>query len=212
MKKFTKAQVNKVKKLSAMIDVPKDFEKESDIPEVGKEYPESFETPKIILKNEEVQVEFFITFYKGNLDVIGTTNYKYNGSWYTFDRRGVENSFYMTTADESKVNYFVCGELITEESVNKMVEVQIAKCKEAVERLSNTLVVPQFGHHVTEERRKEIATKLKKGGCHTFAPSGFGTAHVVSMKRTRWSKPVKKEVSEFFGINAKLFCVDQDWD
>lgn len=108
----------------------------------------------------------------------------------TFDRRGVDDSFYVDDVD-------------TVETVNEKVKRQIEKVAESVSRLARSMSVPKWGFSVTPEQLDEIKAKLNKGQSHTFTPAGFGTGYVISKpgrKRNRWAKPAPQEIVDFFGV------------
>jgi len=208
--KHTKAKDVKVRKFFKSIVTPEGFEREERIPAVGGEYElwNEYSYPKLVIASDTVQVEFLVTFYQGKMEVTGTTNYKEGDGWYTFDRRGIENSFYMQEGLE--------GWQDPESDIRKggqaMLEAQIERAEKAIQRLTGMLTVPHFGHRISEEKRSEIAKKLKAGKSHMFTPGGFGTAWEVSTRQNRWAERVPVEVAKFFGVETQLYKLAHDYD
>jgi hypothetical protein len=110
----------------------------------------------------------------------------------TFDRRGVEDSFYVEPG-------------LDVEKTNAQVLRQIEKVAESVARMERSVAVPIWGFTVTPETLEEIKGKLTKGKTHTFTPAGFGTGYVLSKKRSRWSRLADPKINAFFGVGALYF-------
>jgi hypothetical protein len=95
---------------------------------------------------------------------------------------------------------------------NEMLEKQILRAWEAIERHKNYIKVPCLGYNVTEEELARIKTKLAKGETHTFTPAGMGIGHILcKRRRAEWDILAKAEIAEFFGFN-KLYMQPIDWD
>lgn len=119
--------------------------------------------------------------------ISGHTDFKGpNGAWFSFDRTGVDDSFYGCDADDP-------GEIIQK---------QISRCKEAFEKNKNQVQVPVIGFYITPERKAEIITLLTSGRFAQFMPSGFGTGYRLyrGPKRSQWDKVAPQEVCDFFGV------------
>ena len=121
-------------------------------------------------------MEIIISFYS-DADVGCETVYSAKGKRFTFDRLGVEASFYF-------------------ESVEKLPE-QIAEQRELVKqaqtRLANTssFNLGPVTLMLTPERLQQIVDTIKSGKTHTYMPSGFGTGYYFSTKasiRSRWDR------------------------
>ncbi len=118
----------------------------------------------------------------------GHTAYKdESGTWRTFDRRGVDDSFYLGAYGDNDVNL--------------VVQKQIERVASARERSKQMVQIPGFGFRIHQDQVEAVKKKLQSGGSHTFTPAGFGTGHRLSTKRTAsWSKPLPPETAEFFGV------------
>lgn len=218
--KYTEGQVKRLEKFFATIKTPEGYERTCEMPEANKEYGyhESFDVGNLNLKGEDVEVIFNASFYKNKLSITGTTNFKEGESWYTFDRRGIDDSFYMEQKSKKDIEWSKKNgwgydpECDIKNGGQLMLEQQIKRAKDRIAEMTGMLTVPHYGHRVTEERKEEIRKKILGRG-HTFAPSGMGTAYHVSTKKTsRWDSVVPAKVAKFFGIKQKLYAQHMDWD
>jgi hypothetical protein len=118
----------------------------------------------------------------------GHTLYKNaDGQWRTFDRRGVDDSFYLGAYGDN--------------DVNTVVQQQIERIANAKERLKQMLSIPGFGFSIHQDSYGPVKKKLQQGGTHTFTPSGFGIGHRISTnRRTSYSKPLPQETADFFDV------------
>jgi len=217
--KYTENQVKRLEKFFSTIKTPEGYERSCEMPEAGKKYGyhESFDVGNLSLKSESVEVIFRAGFYKNKLRITGTTNFKEGESWYTFDRRGIDDSFNMEQRSKKEIacdkkHGWYRPDTYTQNGGQKMLEQQIKRAEERIEEMKGKLTVPHYGHRISKERKEEIRKKILGRG-HTFAPSGMGIAYHVSTRRTsRWDSEVPAEVAKFFGINKKLYAQHQDWD
>lgn len=135
---------------------------------------------------------------KGTVCFYGTTGFKTEKGYYsTFDRIGVEDSFY-----GSDCKYPLIHELINE---------QFERIVKKRELLARVTTIPGLGWSVTPERKEAISQKLKAGKSETFLPSGFGTGKTISTRKTRGSVPALAETAAFFGVD-KLYVTRFDHD
>lgn len=116
----------------------------------------------------------------------------------SFDRTGVEDSFYVDADD-------------TLAAVNAKLQKQINRIAETRARLARSVTVPHYGYNLTPERLAEHQLTLRKGGRVQLAPAGFGTGHTFSMRPSRWAHPCRDDVNNFFGIGM-LFVETFDHD
>lgn len=123
----------------------------------------------------------------------GTTSFEVEGKgWLTFDRRGVESSFYW-----QKWDYPGAEEVIIE---NVMRE-QVKRVADRREYYKSAIVVPQIGFTVSPEGKVALIADIKKIGFRNFMPSGFGTGYTISTKHVRFSNRAKPELEEFIGVS-----------
>lgn len=128
----------------------------------------------------------------------GSTCYKEDdGSWRTFDRLGIDSSFYIGGYGSDKID------------VVATVEQQLKRIDEAKERSKKMVPIPGFGYSLHQDVLEEVKKKIQKGGSHTFTPSGFGTGHILSAKRGRYCTQLSAETAKFFGVAA---IYDQTFD
>lgn len=129
-----------------------------------------------------------------------TTFYTSKGRM-TFDRRGVDDSFYVTNRDDV-------------ESVNATIAAQIARVAESRARLATCLTMPKYGYNVTPEILERDRDLLKRGLVARYAPAGFGTGHFFARSRNRVSRyavRADKTVEDFFAVGP-LFVETFDHD
>ncbi len=132
--------------------------------------------------------------FRGTLEDIaasGHTCYKNEaGSWLSFDRRGVEDSFYLGDYSPSV------------EELPTVIQEQLERIAKSKETSKKMLSIPGFGFRIHQDNLEAVKKKLQTGGSHSFTPSGFGTGHVLRAKKTRYSKQLSAETAAFFGVPA----------
>lgn len=130
----------------------------------------------------------------------GHTSFDTSKGRMTFDRHGVEDSFYVEADD-------------TVETVNAKIVEQIQKVTLSRERLARSLTMPDYGYNLTPERLEKERDTLRRGGVARFAPSGFGTGHLISTKpRGRYNcVRASQALIDFFGVGV-LFVETFDHD
>lgn len=125
----------------------------------------------------------------------------------TFDRTGVEDSFYVN--NPAKVTWVNEVDPIAEanEEIRRVIEERIP---EARERLARSEAVPTIPFTVTPEVKQRITEELLAGRRHSFVPSGFGTGYTLTAHREPYSKP-NAELALFFGV-AEVWVSEFDAD
>jgi len=162
----------------------------------------------IVLKSDSVIIVFCIEervdfrTKKSHVSYSGHTNFKSSKGWRSFDRLGVEDSFYSPYEAKTLKDMTDPSQVIAEQCdrVVKFLEVDARR-----------LDIPGIPYRVTPESRAEYTKQLKQGRSITFTPSGFGTGLRVSTKRSRYSKPMPVETAQFFDCPA-LFVETFDHD
>jgi len=129
----------------------------------------------------------------------GHTTFKTTKGDYSFDRRGVDDSFYLKLTDGP------------EEFLATFRE-QLKKIEATRARHANAVTVPGFSALVSPEQKTEIIEKLRSGKAHEFRPAGFGTGYKLSLRQhSRWDKRAKPETEAFFGVSP-IFIEETDCD
>jgi hypothetical protein len=95
-----------------------------------------------------------------------TTNYKAKGKEFTFDRYGVDDSFYFET--------------ITKLPQQVQEQRERVKASQARLALTESFDMGPIRLMLSPEALAAIVTKLKEGKTHTYHPSGFGTGYYFS--------------------------------
>ncbi len=128
----------------------------------------------------------------------GTTQFKTERGWLSFDRRGVSDSF-ASPYD---------GPLPDPAQV---VAEQLQRVEKFREEDADRIDVPGIGHRITPRMREEYSAQLRAGKTIAFIPSGFGTGLRYSVKKARWATPAAPALAAFFGV-PKLYCETVDCD
>lgn len=191
MEVLKRKEATELKKMASKFPVPEGF---------TTEWRENYDyngTTAFVMKKEKDGVEFI--FRPGGP---GTCKFKIGDGWRTFDRCGVDDSFYWKPL-------FKGDEVNLEETFEELFK-RIAKSRE----FSLTAIsVPEIGHSVSPERLTTLKAELNKNGFISFHPSGFGTGYNVTKKTTRryGVKRATKALEDFFGV-APLFIETFDCD
>ena len=106
-----------------------------------------------------------------------TTQYMAKGKTFSFDRLGVEDSFYFESVEK-------LPEQITQQR-------QRVKEAQAHLALTSSFNLGPVTLMLTPQRLQQIVDTIKSGKTHTYMPSGFGTGYYFSTKasiRSRWDR------------------------
>jgi hypothetical protein len=125
---------------------------------------------------------YTLTSPDGGIEIIfrtggcGTTKFRVGDKWYTFDRHGVDSSFYwldwgLSEAKKKKKTL----------DIGKIIAEQIARVQDRLLFHAGALDVPEIGHKIAPERKGVLTAALKSEGHITFTPSGFGTGYTVAI-------------------------------
>jgi hypothetical protein len=168
-------------------------------------YGVTFEYTNRVLTHEEFKVKFIFKT-GGN----GTTEYWYEpagktGFWASFDRTGVEDSFYWTG----------WGKDAKPHTPAEMIETfkdHIERIKKQREYAKTAISVPQIGFTISPDRKEKDIAQLKAGKYVQFIPSGFGTGYTITRKPMySYSKRAAKPLEDFYGVSP-LYISTMDCD
>jgi hypothetical protein len=127
----------------------------------------------------------------------GHTKYTHKGGHYSFDRCGVEDSFY--NGHDFNID------------PNTQVTEQLARIDEARTRIDNCVSIPVIGRLINkdtlEQARKEFQTRKKAS--YSSYPSGFGMAYHFMKQQDRWSKRADEKIEKFFGYSPLYVRQDE---
>lgn len=144
-------------------------------------------------------MEIKMTFYdKGNPHC--TTVYKAHGTSFSFDRLGVEDSFYFESLDK----------------LHKQFNQQIDRVREAQQRLakSKRMNLGPVTLFMTQESIDAMVAKLKKGETYCYFPSGFGTGYnfTIRFRKQRYQENIKAsyELEQLVGQRVFISSFDAD--
>ena len=105
------------------------------------------------------------------VDIDGTVAFNRGDGWRSFDRVGVESSFYWDTTDDV--------------SLEDTLAAQIARGVKARDDSRTRHEVPGTTFQLTDERLAELKQQLADFGRCSLTPSGFGTGFTFSTARPR---------------------------
>jgi hypothetical protein len=179
-----------VKKFMDALAIPEGFTKTFGTEDYSWGKEKVLHPSVIFTKGTDIEIKIVITsptdkYMAGS----GHTSFNTKLGRRTFDRRGVEDSFYVEPG-------------LDVEKTNAQILRQIEKVAESVARMERSKAIPVLGFTVTPEAFEEIKAKLAKGKSHTFTPAGFGTGYVISKKRSRFARFCDQQVIDFFGVGA----------
>lgn len=170
-------------------------------PELKKETFGQDEYESVILENQDGSVWLEVKPFSDKC-IDGSTCFRTKNGVRTFDRRGVDSSFYLTDWD---------GKVYSNEKIKETLEEQLSRALKAIAKQSQSAVVPGLpgDFTLTPDELVNKRKELEKLGYTKFTPAGFGTGYIVQKKKTRWSSPAKKELIEFFGMGSLYI---ETWD
>jgi hypothetical protein len=113
-----------------------------------------------------------------------------SGFWASFDRRGVSDSFYLGAYGD------------TAGDIERVIQEQIALVGRSREASKHMVSIPGFSYRVHQDNLEAMKKRIQSGASQTFTPSGFGTGHRLSTRRSRYSKQMPAETAAFFGVDA----------
>ena len=146
----------------------------------------------LVLSNPTTEVKFTFRPWGD-----GTTSFNTPRGWATFDRVGVEPSFYWR-------DWAIGGageKSLTPEKMAEVFAEQLKRIAEARKYYETAISVPQIGFTTSPERLARDKATLAKGGALTFTPSGFGTGYTVARRPSRFATRAKPELEAFFGFS-----------
>lgn len=129
-----------------------------------------------------------------------TTNYKAKGKEFTFDRYGVDDSFYYEGL----------------RALPKQIEEQRERVKTSQARLALTesFDMGPVRLMLSPEALQAIVDKLKSGKTHTYHPAGFGTGYYFSTNpkiKRRWDTAKASAALEKL-VGARVYVSSYDAD
>jgi len=150
-----------------------------------------------VLKNDALEIELRFDQHGA-----GHTNFIADGTSMTFDRLGIEDSFYWLPWGERDDGDY---------DLNHIVAAQLDRIAEFL-AVSDTLIpVPGLPYSVAPDKLERMKNTLAEGGSVTLSPAGMGTAHRLTTRRTRDAKYASKALRDFF-VCDELFVSTIDWD
>lgn len=119
----------------------------------------------------------------------------------TFDRYGVEDSFYVDNPGKWGDGRDPIAQ--ANEEIRRVIEERIP---EALERLARSEQLPDIPFSVTPEQKRAVTDRLKLGRGYDFVPAGMGTGYTL----TTW-QPARDPYAKRSPELAKFFDVPDVW-
>ncbi len=115
------------------------------------------------------------------------------GDWYTFDRRGIEDSFTV-----GKYGYA---------SFEEAVEGQLVRVNEHLARVESEggkVSIPGIGFFITQKRKTDLTAQLKAKGHISLHPAGMGTGYFLTTRKNGdpYCRPATSELKKFFDVKT----------
>lgn len=174
----------------------------------------------ILLKNEAQNVKIHLNYdvRRRNkkkdqyVSFDGHTSFLIGDSWSTFDRYGVEDSFYLKPVG------IVVRSKWDNQDLNVAVAEQMARITERREKLAAAggfISIPDLGFRVVRARLDEMTAALKAGKGTSLSPSGFGRGYFLKANIGRgylgqW-KRASEELKKFFSVDS-LYYMETEHD
>lgn len=161
-------------------------------------------THNLELVSENIRIIFSVSVDdQGALMVDGETLYRANDTWYTFSRRGIEDSFYSPW-----------GKCASDWCADETILEQIERAeKRIVKAIGNGPTQIVFGSITVSETgiKKHLAEFAAKGTTF-FSPAGMGIARKITKTFQQWSHPLRDCDRKILGIVGPAWVTDVDWD
>jgi hypothetical protein len=145
-------------------------------------------------------VEILLEFFGDSTSPMCTTNYKAHGRTFTFNRLGVEDSFYYETLAKLPEQFAE--------------QVERAKERQAVLVKSQRVDLGPVALFMTDEAKQAMVDKLKRGETYCYFPSGFGTGYnfTISFRRERFPENIKASYELERLVGQRVFVSSFDAD
>ena len=120
----------------------------------------------------------------------GETQFNTAKGWRTFDRTGVEDSFYwkvLYKGDKPK-------------PFDEILKEQLERIVKSREYATSAISIPGIPFTVSPEGLTKLKEDLKTKGSRSFMPSGFGTGYVLYTRRVAHCRVAPKELVDFLGV------------
>lgn len=137
----------------------------------------------------------------------GTTKFRVGDKWYSFDRAGVDDSFYWKHCWERELN-----EHKKPVDLAAVIREQLERVKDRKAFHERAIDVPEIGFRIDPAKKAGLIEKLRDPAGHiTFTPSGFGTGYTIARFNhvtangtkiagfARWRR-VSNALEDFFGV------------
>lgn len=159
---------------------------------------------QLSMSTETIALHFVAGVHNGKIRVEGETMYKANDSWWTFDRRGIDISFYSPFAKCAVADNWDTDSVILE---------QIERAEKAIAKaVADGPRFEVFPHiHLSQAAIDKRVADFKKDGHVLFTPAGMGTAYRVQQRYESFARPLSARQRELLKIE-NAWVTTQDWD
>lgn len=177
------------------IATPEGFTRTEEVVPADRGYPAY---RQLTLESEDVKI--WITFGpdsdRHEAWIFGSGHVEFDTSEgrRSFDRYGVEDSFYIDGPKSSTVDSPADQ---ANEAIRHALQERIPEVRA---RLARSVSVPGIPFMLTPEGKEQVASMLRERGTYSFMPSGFGTGYELSTRANGWGGRATKATEEFFGV------------
>lgn len=157
----------------------------------------------LVLASPSIKIEIYFTGNRKDFFLAdGHVSFKADGGWRSYDRYGVEDSFYIENPLQWVGSRWEDGTDViarANETIKNFIEVKIP---ESLALIARSESVPGIPFSVTPERKAAITKALKSKQSNTFMPSGFGIGYTLwTRKIDSFCERGSKEMEKFFGVS-----------
>jgi hypothetical protein len=157
----------------------------------------------LVFRNEALNIILLVVVREGLqfIDELmsGHTLYKEGTMWLSYDRTGVEDSFYIAHPEYAKTRTWhkepPGGEL--NHQVNRVLDQ-----RKRVSEGGGWVSIPEIGFRVLASNVAEMKAEFKRTGHKSFTPSGFGTGYHLSLRPSSRYAKISPKLAEFFEVPA----------
>lgn len=160
----------------------------------------------VVLENEAERVVLVFNFSKGYNDITGSTYFENDGSWYSFDRRGIDSSFHATFVAKPKSYEHALD-------VDAIIAEQLKRVGGSRARGGQVDVPGLPGISIRKTKVDTLKSKLKGGESIRLTPAGMGVGYRLALHKPRggWWQAAAQETAAFFNC-PRLFFETIDCD
>lgn len=167
----------------------------------NNDYSKSCKYVRLSTNEIVIAVNFDIRNQTEDTIADGHVWFKAGDTWFTFDRRGFEDSFYLHHPNAT----------YGEKDLAKILAEQVERAQHSIKEGPRQAVPGTYNSiHITLSRRLELTQDLLAGKIINLSPGGMGTGYqVATSSRGMHHAERDAEMAKFFGVHQ---CYKQTYD